>query len=120
MDGVSEHFKLSAEGRWIASFFFTFALTAHSLTCIWIIVATLETGPESWNARNSDLHASKKYLAGFYFSMSTVVAGNTAAETTVERLGALCIMFIGVLFVSFATGSFTNYIDKKDSRNEKY
>ena len=49
--------------------------------------------------------------------MSTVIAGNSTAKTNIERVSVLVIMLIGVLMVSFATGSFTNYIEAKDRYN---
>ena len=61
------------------------------------------------------------YLTSFYFTITTITTvgyGDFSAKTGIEKIINIFIMLIGVIGFSYASGSFTNYIQTQSRVNE--
>lgn len=117
MSNMLDYFKLSSAEKWFASFFGYFCLTAHVISCLWMITAKLDESADSWIKQFDDKSGAEIYLTSFYFTITTITTvgyGDWSATTFVEMIAAIFIMFIGVIAFSFASGTLTNYIQTKD------
>ena len=79
--------------------------------------------PDTWIVNYHDSPDNEKYLASFYWVTQTVVTtgyGDVPCITTLERLFAICLMFIGVLVYSFSVGSLSNFLITLDEQNEAF
>lgn len=77
------------------------------VTCIWIILASIDQGDErSWMTDEyKDISDSEKYLTAFYFTITTITTvgyGDISAGTSAEKIGAIFLMILGVISFSFA------------------
>ena len=115
MSSLSEYFHITAAGSWFFMFFAFFCLTAHIIACIWLIAAKFDTNPDTWLNSVSDMAKDELYLTSFYFTITTITTvgyGDWSANTFLEKIVAIIIMFIGVIAFSFASGTLTNYIQQ--------
>ena len=113
---LTDYFKLSSAGKWFMSFFLYFCLTAHVISCLWLITAKFDPSEESWLEKlQGQKTNSELYLTSFYFTITTITTvgyGDWSATTFTEMVAATIIMFIGVIAFSFASGTLTNYIQQ--------
>lgn len=68
-----------------------------------------------------DFDRSDLYLTSFYYTITTITTvgyGDFSAKTFTEKIVAIFIMLIGVIGFSYASGSFTNYIQQNARVNE--
>jgi len=80
------------------------------VTCFWLILAKIEEDPEDL-IRNSDLQDESDfyvYVTAFYYTITTITTvgyGDISPVTIVEKIFGICMMCLGVVAFSFATGS---------------
>ena len=79
---------------------------------------------ESWidiEYGDSDISKTELYLTSFYFTITTITTvgyGDFSAKTSIERIINIFIMIAGVIGFSYASGSFTNYIQTNAQNNK--
>ena len=107
---------------------FMFALIAHVIACFWIIAAGLGDFDKSWialqygTANFDEIDRSDLYLTSFYFTITTITTvgyGDFSAKTFTEKIVCIFIMILGVIGFSYASGSFTSFIQQKVKINEQ-
>lgn len=67
----------------------------------------------SWISDYEFASGRELYLTSFYFTVTTITTvgyGDMSASTFMEQILCICIMLIGVIGFSLASGAFTNYI----------
>ena len=93
-----------------------FIILVHMLTCIWVIAAQFndpEKNPDSWMDDFTHLSTSELYITSVYFTVTTVTTvgyGDINGANPLERTVSICIMIIGVISFSFATGSLSSIL----------
>ena len=108
----------STAGMYLFSLAYVAAVLVNLLACLWFFVARTEGGLQgatTWMSKveiagNPLLQApySSMYVASAYFAVTTLTTvgyGDITAATTTERLVAMAIMFVGILFFSFVVNS---------------
>ena len=110
-------------------FFFglIFFIVCHILTCLWIIVASLQDDEflGTWIAANEFQKEPDEvlYAVSFYWCISTITTvgyGDISGTTTMERIFCAIIMLVGVISFSFANGALASIISNSDQANAKY
>ena len=99
------------------------ACFCHVCACFYYMMVLAEDLPDTWIVNYHDSPDNEKYLASFYWVTQTVVTtgyGDVPCITTLERLFAICLMFIGVLVYSFSVGSLSNFLITLDEQNEAF
>lgn len=89
-------------------------MTTHLVACAWLITANFDPETErSWIATYETDSLSDLYLTSFYFTITTITTvgyGDFSANTFLEKIINIMIMFAGVIAFSLASGTLTNYI----------
>lgn len=106
----------------LIKFLLTAIVAVHIAACVWYFIARIsDLGPDSWVVRRglSDSSNGTRYLAAFYWTLTTMITvgyGDITPGNTLERLVAMLWMFIGVGFYSFTVGSLSTFLMSIDTR----
>ncbi|CAH8467121.1 unnamed protein product [Schistosoma turkestanicum] len=113
---------------------FSFALVAHWCACIWYIIGLYEIDGSDigWledlaRRLRSPFHLNRsggptegsKYFTALYFTCSSLTSvgfGNVSANTTNEKIFAICIMLLGALMHAAVFGNVTAIIQRMYAR----
>ncbi|OMJ88578.1 hypothetical protein SteCoe_9440 [Stentor coeruleus] len=102
----------------------SFILFCHLMTCLWCLLPRSYYDLDNWefvyNIQDSSIY--EKYLAGFYWLITTVCTigyGDIAPRNDLEIAIAICVMSGGVFFYSYTISSITSLIAKTNSQNTK-
>ena len=119
---IQNLFEISQDFKWLSAFVAYFSMMTHIITCIWIIMANMDSDREnSWKVDYADDSKSNVYLTAFYFTVTTITTvgyGDMSASTFSEKIMCVLIMISGVFAFSLATGALTNYISQQDMKSE--
>ncbi|CDW84852.1 UNKNOWN [Stylonychia lemnae] len=100
-----------------------FLTLCHIATCLQIFIAKLEENQkQSWIFKSNfeDFGDYELYITAFYYTVTTIVTvgyGDITAKTVSEKLVSICLMIIGVVSFSYASGILTNIINNQDSNS---
>ena len=67
--------------------------------------------------------AYEQYLTSFYFMITTITTvgyGDITISTPMEKVFCICIMIIGVVSFTFASGSLASILQSIDNQNAHY
>lgn len=109
--------------------FFTFFIfvSIHIFSCLWVFIASLGFGGQSWlSLKQQDLDSNgeqvggnlQTYFISLYFvvqTFTTVGYGDVSPSNTGERFFIVLIMLIGVFTFSFASGSLASIMQNYDN-----
>ena len=97
-------------------FMLIFILMCHILTCLWVMAAQFKEftdHDDSWMDQFEGLSSKEMYVTSLYFSVTTITTvgyGDINGANPLERTVTICIMIIGVISFSFATGSLSSIL----------
>ena len=129
-DELMEYFKITPEGNWVIMFSGFFFLSAHVFACFYIWLVK-EVHPEKLTAMNDEnqqeqgrsMSLDDLYLKSFFFIITIFVGFGDPSyvpKRNYEFLWIIFVVFIGIILLSIATGSITNWIEAKERKSEKY
>ncbi|CAH8826210.1 unnamed protein product [Trichobilharzia szidati] len=117
---------------------FSFALVAHWCACIWYVIGLSEVDgsdigwlkdlarrlktPFGLN-RSGGPSEGSKYFTALYFTCSSLTSvgfGNVSANTTNEKIFAICIMLLGALMHAAVFGNVTAIIQRMYARRTTF
>ncbi|XP_018649331.1 LOW QUALITY PROTEIN: putative voltage-gated potassium channel [Schistosoma mansoni] len=117
---------------------FSFALVAHWCACIWYVIGLYEIdgsdigwledlarrlkSPFQLNRSGGPTEGSK-YFTALYFTCSSLTSvgfGNVSANTTNEKIFAICIMLLGALMHAAVFGNVTAIIQRMYARRTTF
>ncbi|CAH8441356.1 unnamed protein product [Schistosoma rodhaini] len=117
---------------------FSFALVAHWCACIWYIIGLYEIDGSDigWledlarrlkspfqSNRSGGPTEGSKYFTALYFTCSSLTSvgfGNVSANTTNEKVFAICIMLLGALMHAAVFGNVTAIIQRMYARRTTF
>ncbi|TNN06408.1 Potassium voltage-gated channel subfamily H member 2 isoform 1 [Schistosoma japonicum] len=117
---------------------FSFALVAHWCACIWYVIGLYEIDGTDvgWledlaRRLRSPFHLNRsggptegsKYFTALYFTCSSLTSvgfGNVSANTTNEKIFAICIMLLGALMHAAVFGNVTAIIQRMYARRTTF
>lgn len=106
-------------------FFLLFLALCHNLSCLWFLVAKLDSFSEqTWVYRYGydDATLGEQYMASLYFIITTITTvgyGDITSKSTAEQGFCIVLMLIGVISYSIAIGSFTSILSASDKKEER-
>lgn len=103
----------------------TLMLITNGITCLWLWVGLLETGPEGWIQR---LQLSRSdffdlYLHSLYWTVTTLATvgyGDITPKTHTEIFLAVIMMMTGAVLLAFAVGNVVSIISSLDRGRTEY
>ncbi|KAF7259993.1 hypothetical protein EG68_02838 [Paragonimus skrjabini miyazakii] len=118
---------------------FTFTLVAHWFACIWYVIGLheVEESEAGWlneltrrlnisstnrNGTNG-LNDMSRYFTALYFTCSSLTSvgfGNVSANTTPEKIFAICVMLLGALMHAAVFGNVTAIIQRIYARRTAF
>lgn len=103
---------------------FFFLLFCHIVCCFWCILPLANTSPRDWEIFYGiqDSTDFEKYLAGFYWIITTVCTigyGDIVPENDLEKGVAICVMSAGVFFYSYTISSITSMMSSNNYQNSR-
>ena len=117
--------KVGASLERLTFFIIIMFLLCHITSCLFVIIASIDgPTPDSWILRYDLIDESnyKIYVSAFYFTVTTITTvgfGDMSPKTTNERIFVSCLMMLGVIGFSFATGSLSSILQNLDSADYK-
>lgn len=120
VEDIIDFFNMRQSVTRLIGSFFSVIILLHVMACLWFFIAKLEgLGPDSWVVRGGYMEATdgEIYVASFYWALTTLTTvgyGDISAETFLERIFAMIIMFTGVLYISFVVSNLTSMMTQID------
>ncbi|VDP65309.1 unnamed protein product [Echinostoma caproni] len=115
---------------------FTFTLVAHWFACIWYVIGESDHSEAGWLqelARRLNFtyrwnqteppNDAARYFTALYFTCSSLTSvgfGNVSANTTEEKIFAICIMLLGALMHAAVFGNVTAIIQRIYARRTAF
>ncbi|TPP61088.1 Potassium voltage-gated channel subfamily H member 8, partial [Fasciola gigantica] len=115
---------------------FTFTLVAHWFACIWYVIGETDHSEAGWlqelarrlNASHESNESEPpgdgaRYFTALYFTCSSLTSvgfGNVSANTTEEKIFAICIMLLGALMHAAVFGNVTAIIQRIYARRTAF
>lgn len=91
----------------LSYFVLLMTLTAHWLSCGWILLGGITGEP--------DLHST--YIKALYFIVTTLASvgfGDIVPQNNLQRVYVICVMMLGVGSYGFVIGNLTSYLANRD------
>ena len=106
----------------LVTFLLVTSILIHNLTCLWIMVSSLEdTSAENWPVRydNSDQTTLEIYFSSLYFIFSTLTTvgyGDIVPLTNEEKVFTVLVMAFGIAFYSILIGKINSILSSLDNQ----
>ena len=116
--------NLSSSKKRIFSFSFTFIISTHILSCIWILIA--KNNPENnWILFFFEEYRNNYtiYIASLYFiwtTLFTVGYGDIYPVNNIERIFSILLMMFGILIYSYTVSSLGSMLTTFDILTTRY
>jgi hypothetical protein len=111
-------------------FFFNliFLTLIHICACLWIFTGKYDEeddSAKSWLTENDYTGYTnyQLYMTSVYFTVTTITTvgyGDISGYNTMERFFCVCLMLLGVISFSFATGSLSSLMSTYDSTQASF
>lgn len=99
-------------------FMIIFIVLCHVLTCIWVFTGQFTNEEDaSWMDEFEGSGNGALYISSIYYTLTTITTvgyGDITGVNTLEQTVSICIMIIGVISFSFATGSLSSILQNYD------
>jgi len=122
---LNEFFKFNDAIERLFLFCVSFLLITHIVTCVWVMITQLSSGPDNWIYAGGfqDDGQVELYLTSFYYTITTITTvgyGDISPNTSVEKIFGIIMMCLGVVAFSFATGTLSSIMSNLDNASAKF
>ena len=129
MKYISGFLKLSLGFERLCFFIFTFFVLSQILTCLWVMMASLENDQDyegTWISPWMESYYQEpinKYILSFYWACNTITTvryGNFSGKNEIEMVFCTIVEVFGVVGFAFASSSLTSILTNYDKTNSWY